>query len=99
MPGMKYNIPDRLMKDITRTAEKYGVETIVLFGSRARGSHSDRSDVDLAVKCGFFDGFCEDLKENAHSLLMFDLIDLNGPVSNELKNEIERDGIVIYEKA
>ena len=30
---------------------------------------------------------------------MFDLVDLDAGVSEELKTEIERDGVVIYEKA
>lgn len=29
---------------------------------------------------------------------MFDVVDLDGHISEELRKEIERDGIVIYEK-
>ena len=30
---------------------------------------------------------------------MFDVIDMDSGISEELKKEIERDGVVIYEKA
>lgn len=71
----------------------------MLFGSRARGSNTERSDVDIAVYGGDFDEFYWDIKENVHSLLMFDVIDMDSVISEELKKEIERDGVVIYEKA
>lgn len=39
------------------------------------------------------------MEEDVWTLLEFDLIDMDyGVVSAELKAEIERDGIVIYEK-
>ena len=39
------------------------------------------------------------IKEKVHSLLMFDVVEADGHISEELKNEIKKDGIVIYEKA
>ena len=55
--------------------------------------------MDIAVYGGDFDDFYWDIKENVHSLLMFDVIDMDSGISEELKKEIERDGVVIYEKA
>lgn len=49
---MKYNIPDRVFKDIIRAAEKSGVEKLILFGSRARGTNHERSDIDIAASGG-----------------------------------------------
>ena len=95
---MKHNIPDRVMRDIVAAAKEYGVEKIILFGSRARGTHTKRSDMDIAVLGGDFDGFCLEIKENAHTLLSFDIVELNNRVGEELIEEIERDGITIYEK-
>lgn len=93
------NLPEKVQNDICKFAEKNGVDKVILFGSRARGTNSERSDVDLAVYGGKFDGFYWDMTENLNSLLMVDLININGKNSQELLNEIERDGIVIYEKA
>ena len=46
-----------------------------------------------------FDGFYWDIKENAWTLLMFDIIDLSERISEELRQEIEKYGVTIYEKA
>lgn len=95
---MKYNIPDRVLRDITSFAHKHNIETVILFGSRAKGTHTERSDIDIAVRGGDFDGFYWDIKENVHSLLSFDIVEFDNSVSDTLKKEIERDGITIYEK-
>ena len=95
---MAYNLPDRVIKEITTFAKENSIIKIVLFGSRARGDHTERSDVDLAVYGGDFDSFYWNIKENIHSLLSFDVVDMNSRVREELKKEIERDGVVIYEK-
>ena len=86
------------MKDITSFADKNKINKVILFGSRARGTHNDRSDVDLAVEGGNFEGFLYDIQENAHSLLSFDVVYYGDGTSRELREEIERDGVVIYEK-
>lgn len=96
---MKYNIPDRVMRNIVTFSKEYNIQKVVLFGSRARGTHTDRSDVDIAVSGGDFDSFYWAVKEKVHSLLSFDIIEWDAGVSEELKKEIEKDGVVIYEKA
>ena len=96
---MKYNIPDRVLKDIISMAKKCNIQKVILFGSRARGTHRERSDIDIAVSGGDFDEFYWMVNEEAWTLLMFDIVDLNKRISDELKKEIERDGITIYEKA
>lgn len=37
-------------------------------------------------------------KGKTHSLLMFDIVQADVSISDELKEEIEKDGVVIYEK-
>ena len=96
---MKYDLSERLAGEISRFARSAGVEKIVLFGSRARGNNTERSDVDLAVYGGDFDSFYWNIQENVHSLLMFDLVNVDERISRDLEEEIERDGIVLYEKA
>lgn len=96
---MKYDLPDRVFKDITAFALKNSVNKVILFGSRAKETNTDRSDVDIAVYGGDFDSFYWDIKEKTHSLLSFDVVDVDHGISGDLKEEIERYGIVIYEKA
>ena len=93
------SIPKRITKDISTFAVKHGIEKIILFGSRARGNHTERSDVDIAVSGGDFDAFYWDVKENTHSLLTFDIVNLDDNISDDLKEEIAKDGVTIYEKA
>ena len=96
---MKYNLSDRILRELSGFAQKYSVNKIILFGSRARGTNTERSDIDIAVYGGDFDGFYWDVKEKTHSLLMFDIIQADAAISDELKQEIEKDGVTIYEKA
>lgn len=98
MGATEYNLPQRVLEDITVFAQKYNVDKIILFGSRAKGTHRERSDIDIAVLGGDFDGFYWDIKENAWTLLMFDIIDLSERISEELRQEIEKYGVTIYEK-
>lgn len=74
------------------------LRNIVLFGSRAKGNNTERSDIDMAVYEGDFDGFYWNIKEKINSLLMFDIIQADSAISDDLKHEIEKDGVIIYEK-
>ena len=96
---MKYNLPDRVLRELYFFAQKDSIEKLVLFGSRARGTNTERSDIDIAVYGGDYDHFYWDVKEKIHSLLMFDIVQADELISEELKQEIEKDGVIIYEKA
>ena len=95
---MKYNLPNQVWRELSSFAQKNSINKIILFGSRARGTHTERSDIDIAVYGGDFDNFYWDVKENINSLLMFDIVEADSSISNELKQEIEKDGVTIYEK-
>ena len=95
---MKYDLPERLVNEISRFAKKSGIRKIILFGSRAKGTNTKRSDIDIAVYGGDFDSFYWDVKENANSLLMFDIVNADEKISQELREEIEKDGVILYEK-
>ncbi|MCD8155560.1 MAG: nucleotidyltransferase domain-containing protein [Clostridiales bacterium] len=96
---MTHNIPNRVLKNIKIFAEKSNVEKVILFGSRAKGTHTPRSDIDIAVLGGDFDAFYWMIQEQDFTLLMFDVINLNEKISDELEREIERSGVILYEKA
>jgi len=96
---MKYNLSERVVQDIVAVAKKYDIEKVILFGSRARGDNRERSDIDLAVSGGNITEFTFDIEEDVWTLLMFDVVNLDGPVQKELLAEIAKDGVVLYEKA
>ena len=89
-----------VLSEIRMYAEKYGVNKVLLFGSRARGDYKRTSDIDLAFTGGGRNKarFILDVDEETSTLLFFDIVDLDGPVSDELRDSIRREGVVIYEK-
>ncbi len=91
------NLPDRVLREIRTFAAEHGVLKVILFGSRASGTNMERSDIDIAVAGGDFSAFYSDIQENVHSLLMFDVINLDRGISEALRDEI-LNGVVIYEK-
>ena len=96
--GEIYNLPERVLRESTMFAKKHSIQKVILFGSRARETHRERSDIDIAVYGGNFDSFYWDIKEKINSLLMFDIIQADSAISDDLKHEIEKDGVIIYEK-
>lgn len=91
------DLPIRIKNDLVKLAKKYEVAQIVLFGSRAREDNYEKSDVDIAVYgCRDFARFSLDVEEEVHTLLTFDIVNMDGKISEELKREIQRDGVTIY---
>ena len=82
---MHCNIPDRVMRDIAAFSKECNVRKVILFGSRAKGAHTERSDIDIAVIGGDFDSFYWKIKEEVLSLLSFDMIDCDASSSEQLK--------------
>ncbi len=90
----------KIYGQLAALGKQYAVEKIVLFGSRARGTNDRKSDIDIAVYgCKNFRGFYFDVNEKVDTLLEFDVVDMDQKgISSELINEIERDGVLLYEK-
>lgn len=91
-------ISEEVMAEICSLAEKYGIQKVILFGSRARGDYRQRSDIDLAVSGGDFVHFSIDVDELTSTLLMYDIVNLDRSVQQELRDSIQNEGITIYEK-
>ncbi|HOE04442.1 MAG TPA: nucleotidyltransferase domain-containing protein [Bacteroidales bacterium] len=79
------------------------VKKIILFGSRAKGNFNKGSDIDIAVS-----GEHIELNDILNLLIVLDNLDLaykfdiiifENIQSEELKEHIERIGIVLYDKA
>jgi len=79
-------------------AKKYDIDKIILFGSRAKGTNRERSDIDLAVSGKNVRDFTFDADELIPTLLKFDVTNLNSPHSKEFLDEIYNTGVSIYEK-
>ncbi len=91
-------IKEQVLVEISKLAETYQIEKLVLFGSRARGDFRERSDIDLAVYGGDFARFSLDVDEETWTLLRYDFVDMNQAVQQGLLAAIEKEGVVLYEK-
>lgn len=90
---------EKVYAQIVQLARLSGAARVVLFGSRARGDNLPKSDIDIAVSgCDDFDAFSDSIAHDLDSLLGVDIIDLDSGISTELRSEIERDGVTLYEE-
>lgn len=96
---MSYNLDKRLEREIISMARRFGIKKLILFGSRARGTNRERSDIDLAATGGDIDEFAEAVEEQIDTLLAFDVINLDDGIDDDFKAEIDRDGIILYAEA
>ena len=95
---MPIHLPDDLAPQLSALAQKYGARRLVLFGSRARGDHRPRSDIDLAIydmpeeNRGAFWLEAEELP----TLLKLDLVHVSPGMNPIFLVNIEKDGVTLY---
>lgn len=92
------NLSENIIAELIILAKKYRIKKMLLFGSRARGDNKERSDIDLAVSGGDIVGFRTDIDDVVRTLLMFDVVNLDGNVQEELLESIRKEGIILYEE-
>jgi predicted nucleotidyltransferase len=75
------------------------VEALYLYGSRARGDHRHKSDIDLAVVTAADSGSdwqqVLDIIEDADTLLNIDIVDYKKISNAELKANIDREKVAL----
>lgn len=91
-------VSQQVWDEIRAFARMHEIERVILFGSRARGDYRRTSDIDLAVSGGNIAAFALDVDEETSTLLMYDIVNLDGPVQEELRASIREEGKIIYEK-
>ena len=95
-------IEDKLLKKIIEVfSSNEKIEKAILFGSRASNTEKYNSDIDIAIIGDNDLLFCERIKEDLsslHTLLKFDIINYYDIKNPNLKNHIEKEGVVIYNK-
>lgn len=91
-------IKPEVLNEIRGLAQKHRIQSLVLFGSRARGDYHRTSDIDLAATGGNIAEFTLDLDEYTSTLLEYDVVDMDKPVQAELRESIRNEGKIIYEK-
>ncbi len=94
---------DAVLKKIIAVANQYGAGKAVLFGSRARGDSTQKSDYDIAF---ILPGMTDDTKnkilnelEDIDTLYKIDAVFLESlDGDDELTKNIRKDGIVLMDK-
>lgn len=95
------DIDKEIIKQIGDMADEFNhIEKIILFGSRVRGDNRERSDIDLAVySIEDITEFIYKVETQVETLLKFDITNMNQLHDLSFKQEIESEGVVIYEKS
>ena len=98
-----FGLPSIYISKINSVFSQYGnIDEVVLFGSRAKGTYRDNSDIDLAIKGESIDlstlqqieNKLEELYiPNSIDLIVFDKIE-----NSDLINHINRVGKSFYKK-
>ena len=80
-------------------ARQYGVKTVYLFGSQARGDATEQSDYDFFIEKGSLRGFGVFGFELALEKLLNHGVDIvtSGIHNERLRQSIERDKVLLYE--
>lgn len=91
-------IRPEVIEEIRNLAQKYDIEKVILFGSRARGDFRRTSDIDIAVTGGDLARFALDVDEETSTLLEYDIVNLDRDMQDELRESIEKEGRILYEK-
>lgn len=93
------DVKQSVIDEMVSLAKECSIQKMILFGSRARGDNKERSDIDIAVSGGNIAMFRTEIDDYVNTLLMFDVVNLDDTVQEELLKTIELEGIVLYEKA
>lgn len=93
---------DEIKAACKKVLDEYDVKYCILFGSYAKGTATEQSDVDLLISTEVgglrFYGIAERLREELHKKV--DLLDLRQLTDNrDLIDEILKDGVRIYEQS
>lgn len=95
-----YSIED--IKDtLAPIFKSHNTKKAILFGSYAKGTETDQSDIDIYVDSGLkglsFFGLLEDINQALDKKI--DLIDKNDVIpGSDMEKEILKTGVVIYER-
>ncbi|OGU14292.1 MAG: hypothetical protein A2X61_16180 [Ignavibacteria bacterium GWB2_35_12] len=98
---MNFGLTDMQLDEIIKIISQFDeIESALFFGSRAMNNHKEASDVDIALKGH---RVSIDISNKVHSLLeetnlpfFFDVLNYNTLNNEELKYQIDRQGIQFY---
>ena len=98
-----YGLSDTVITDICSVFRRFpNIDKVLIFGSRAKGTYSEGSDIDLAVKGnGLTFNQLMDINiqiEDLGLLYKVDVVDYNKNIGTPIVSHIDRVGKVFYKK-
>ena len=96
---IKQEYMEILSREIVTLRDEFGVKSLRLFGSVARGEQTDNSDVDVCVDMSPKMFLVIRLKRYLETVLgtSVDVVRFHKHMNPFLKGEIDRDGIIIFQ--
>lgn len=97
---MNFGLPKSILQAIVKGLQKKeNITWAVIFGSRIWNDYKYNSDIDLAIYCEgkLPSGLGLDLDEAA-GIYKSDLVDMNSPLDEKLRQCIEEQGVDIYRR-
>ena len=96
-----FGLPERTINELLEYFKSVGtLDKVVIYGSRAKGTYRNGSDIDFAI-------WSDDINcasqirwglEELPTPYMFDVTDYNTLTHNGMKNSIDTDGKLFYQK-
>ena len=95
--GLPQRTLDELLNYFSQNPE---IDKVMIFGSRAKGNYHNGSDIDFAIWTDEHKTFFRIAGEldDLPTPYKFDVIDYKNLTHEGMKNSIDRDGILFYQK-
>ena len=81
-----------ILEEIQRISRQYGAREVILFGSRAKGTETERSDIDIAVSGAERFDELEEAIDEIPTLLSFYVVNMYTCQNELLLKEIREYG-------
>ena len=99
---MRYGLTEKQLHVILGVlASVPEIECALLFGSRALGRHKQASDIDIAIKgsqiTGKITAQVSSLMEDSYLPFFVDIVHYENIRDGDLRKNIDKDGVVIYQ--
>ncbi len=97
-----FGLPQRTLDDLLEYFKnKPEIEKVIIYGSRAKGTYHNGSDIDFAIVSDNNENFYRISGEldDLPTPYKFDVIDYNSLTQENIKNSIDKDGVVFYKKS
>ncbi len=98
----KFGLPERTVNELLEYFKsKPEIEKVIVYGSRAKGNFKNGSDIDFAVWTDDKSAYelrIEAELDDLETPYMFDVTDYKNLSHEGMKNNINKDGILFYER-